>query len=187
MAELGGKHCCSPKLNRTRQTDKYRNVFGRSCLMYEILLPLILMLSALVQFLCIQFRNEAHSFGFLWNNESRGFSLKWVTPKHVHFEFTLNCPDVPAFSARLSDWRISQHVFINQNINFIVSKIILTLCCIVGHVWYLANDLWPIIYVNVNTDMLPGLIPPLVSEISDYIMRNNRNRWVPVNRTSISP
>ena len=43
---------------------------------------------------------------------------------------------------------------------------------------------------NVNTGMVPSyiqdLIPPLVSEISDYTLRNNSNISVPLNRTSIS-
>ena len=43
---------------------------------------------------------------------------------------------------------------------------------------------------NVNTGMVPSyiqdLIPPLVSEISDYPLRNNSNISVPLNRTSIS-
>ena len=42
----------------------------------------------------------------------------------------------------------------------------------------------------VNTGMVPSyiqdLIPPLVSEVSDYSMRNTRNIDVPYNRTSIS-
>ena len=43
---------------------------------------------------------------------------------------------------------------------------------------------------NVNSGMVPSyiqdLIPPLVNEISDYPLRNNRNISVPLNRTSIS-
>ena len=43
---------------------------------------------------------------------------------------------------------------------------------------------------NVNTGMVPpyiqDLIPPLVSEVSDYPLRNTRNITVPYNRTSIS-
>ena len=43
---------------------------------------------------------------------------------------------------------------------------------------------------NVNTGMVPSyiqdLIPPLVSEVSDYPLRNTRNITVPYNRTSIS-
>ena len=43
---------------------------------------------------------------------------------------------------------------------------------------------------NVNTGMVPSylqdLIPPLVSEISDYHLRNTSNINVPYNRTSIS-
>ena len=43
---------------------------------------------------------------------------------------------------------------------------------------------------NVNSGMVASyihdLIPPLVSEISDYPLRNNRNISVPLNRTSIS-
>ena len=43
---------------------------------------------------------------------------------------------------------------------------------------------------NVNSGMVPSyiqdLIPPLVNEISDYPLRNNRNISVPFNRTSIS-
>ena len=43
---------------------------------------------------------------------------------------------------------------------------------------------------NVNSGMVPSyiqdLIPPLVCEISDYPLRNNRNIYVPLNRTSIS-
>ena len=43
---------------------------------------------------------------------------------------------------------------------------------------------------NVNSGMVPSyiqdLIPPLVSEISVYPLRNNRNISVPLNRTSIS-
>ena len=43
---------------------------------------------------------------------------------------------------------------------------------------------------NVNGGMVPSyiqdLIPPLVNEISDYPLRNNRNISVPLNRTSIS-
>ena len=43
---------------------------------------------------------------------------------------------------------------------------------------------------NVDTGMVPSyiqyLIPPLVSEVSDYPLRNNRNITVPNNRTSIS-
>ena len=43
---------------------------------------------------------------------------------------------------------------------------------------------------NVNTGMVPSytqdLIPPLVSEISVYPLRNNRNISVPLNQTSIS-
>ena len=43
---------------------------------------------------------------------------------------------------------------------------------------------------NVNIGMVPSyiqdLIPPLVSEISDYPLSNNRNISVPLNRTSIS-
>ena len=43
---------------------------------------------------------------------------------------------------------------------------------------------------NVNTVMIPSyipdLIPPLVSKVSDYPLRNNRNITVPYNRTSIS-
>ena len=43
---------------------------------------------------------------------------------------------------------------------------------------------------NVNTGMVTSyihdLIPPLVSEISDYTLRNNRIISVPLNRTSIS-
>ena len=42
---------------------------------------------------------------------------------------------------------------------------------------------------NVNTGMVPpyiqDLIPPLVSEVSDYPLRNTRNIAVPYNRTSI--
>ena len=33
---------------------------------------------------------------------------------------------------------------------------------------------------------IQDLIPPLVSEISDYLLRNNSNIAVPLNRTSIS-
>ena len=43
---------------------------------------------------------------------------------------------------------------------------------------------------NVNTGMVPSyiqdLIPPLVSEVSNYNLRNTRNITVPYNRTSIS-
>ena len=43
---------------------------------------------------------------------------------------------------------------------------------------------------NVNSGTVPSyirdLIPPLVSEISDYPLRNNRNISVPLNRISIS-
>ena len=43
---------------------------------------------------------------------------------------------------------------------------------------------------NVNTGMVPSyiqdLIPPLVSEVTDYPLRNTRNITVPYNRTSIS-
>ena len=43
---------------------------------------------------------------------------------------------------------------------------------------------------NINTGMVPSytqdLIPPLVSEISDYPLRKNRNISVPLNQTSIS-
>ena len=43
---------------------------------------------------------------------------------------------------------------------------------------------------NVNTGMGPtyiqDLIPPLVSEVSDYPLINTRNITVPYNRTSIS-
>ena len=43
---------------------------------------------------------------------------------------------------------------------------------------------------NVNTAMVPsyiqGLIPPLVSEVSDNPLRNKRNITVPYNRTSTS-
>ena len=43
---------------------------------------------------------------------------------------------------------------------------------------------------NVNTGMVPSYVqdftPPLVSEISDYPLRNNSNIFVPLNRTSIS-
>ena len=43
---------------------------------------------------------------------------------------------------------------------------------------------------NVNTGIVPSyiqdLIPPLVSEVSDYPFRNTRNITVPYNRTSIS-
>ena len=43
---------------------------------------------------------------------------------------------------------------------------------------------------NVNSGMVPSyiqdLIPPLVSEISDYPLRNNRNISVPLNPTGIS-
>ena len=43
---------------------------------------------------------------------------------------------------------------------------------------------------NENTGMVPpyiqDLIPPLVSEVSDYPLRNTRNITVPYNRTSIS-
>ena len=43
---------------------------------------------------------------------------------------------------------------------------------------------------NANTSMVSSynqdLIPPLVSEISDYSLGNNRNISVPLNRTSIS-
>ena len=42
---------------------------------------------------------------------------------------------------------------------------------------------------NVNTGMVPvciqDLIPPIVSEISDYSLRNNSNISVPLNRTCI--
>ena len=42
---------------------------------------------------------------------------------------------------------------------------------------------------NVNTEMVPpyiqDLIPPIVSEVSDYPLRNTRNITVPYNRTSI--
>ena len=42
---------------------------------------------------------------------------------------------------------------------------------------------------DVNSGMVPSyiqdLIPPLVGEISDYPLRNNRNISVPLNRTSI--
>ena len=43
---------------------------------------------------------------------------------------------------------------------------------------------------NVNSGMvhtyIHDLIPPLVNEISDYPLRNNRNISVPLNQTSIS-
>ena len=43
---------------------------------------------------------------------------------------------------------------------------------------------------KVNNGIVPSyiqdLIPPLVSEISNYPLRNNRNISVPFNRTSIS-
>ena len=45
---------------------------------------------------------------------------------------------------------------------------------------------------NVNTGMVPSYIhdfisiSPLVSEISDYLLRNNSNIAVPLNQTSIS-
>ena len=43
---------------------------------------------------------------------------------------------------------------------------------------------------NLNTGMVPSyiqyLIPTLVSEVSDYPLRNNRNITVPYNRTSNS-
>ena len=43
---------------------------------------------------------------------------------------------------------------------------------------------------NLNSGMVPtyiqNLIPPLISEISDFPLRNNRNISVPLNRTSIS-
>ena len=43
---------------------------------------------------------------------------------------------------------------------------------------------------NVNTGMVPSFIqdfiPPLVSEVSDYPLRNTRNITVPYNQTSIS-
>ena len=43
---------------------------------------------------------------------------------------------------------------------------------------------------NVNTDMVPSyiqdLVPTLISEFSDYPLRNNRNISVPFNRTCIS-
>ena len=43
---------------------------------------------------------------------------------------------------------------------------------------------------NVNSGMVPSyiqdLIPPLVSEISDYPLKNNRNISVTLNRNSIS-
>ena len=43
---------------------------------------------------------------------------------------------------------------------------------------------------NVNTGMVPSyiqyLIPPLASEVSNYLLRNTRNIIVPYNRTSIS-
>ena len=48
----------------------------------------------------------------------------------------------------------------------------------------------PSFMYNVNTGMVPpyiqDLIPPLVSEVSDYPLRNTRNITVPYNRTSIS-
>ena len=43
---------------------------------------------------------------------------------------------------------------------------------------------------NVNAGLVPSyisdLIPPLVNEISDYTLRNNRNISLPYNRTTIS-
>ena len=43
---------------------------------------------------------------------------------------------------------------------------------------------------KVNNGIVPSyiqdLIPPIVSEISNYPLRNNRNILVPFNRTSIS-
>ena len=43
---------------------------------------------------------------------------------------------------------------------------------------------------NVNVGLVPSyisdLIPPLVNEISDYPLRNNRNISLPYNRTNIS-
>ena len=43
---------------------------------------------------------------------------------------------------------------------------------------------------NVNTGMVPSyiqdLIPPLVSEVYDYLLRNARNITVPYNLTCIS-
>ena len=43
---------------------------------------------------------------------------------------------------------------------------------------------------NVNDGLVPSyisdLIPPLVNEISDYSLRNNRNISLPYNRTNIS-
>ena len=43
---------------------------------------------------------------------------------------------------------------------------------------------------NVNAGMQPShildLMPPLVSEISDYPFRNNRNISLPFNKTNIS-
>ena len=46
------------------------------------------------------------------------------------------------------------------------------------------------IVYKVNNGIVPSyiqdLIPPLVSEISNYPLRNNRNISVPFNRTSIS-
>ena len=43
---------------------------------------------------------------------------------------------------------------------------------------------------NVNAGLVPSyisdLIPPLISEISDYPLRNNRNISLPYNRTNIS-
>ena len=43
---------------------------------------------------------------------------------------------------------------------------------------------------NVNAGLVPSyisdLIPPLVNEISDYPLRNNRNISLPYNRTNIS-